>query len=820
MKNTLLLLLSLFCCVNIATAQLYVDEFDDGDASAVTGGAAYSFGEANGELTVTANGSSGPFDPFVINVHDQSNGDDITADATGNNIVFVRAKASNNGTQFRMDMQDAAGFATTLPGFTVSLTTDYQVFSFDFTDNYLDGGFGGTSCDSGDAPCPVDGTMINQFIMFVNPQTGGFGGQVVIDYIAFGEEPGEVIMSDIFQDHMDNDSSLTGFVDPGVGYTFSQSGTEVIIVGDGSTGAWDPFVFDFRNETTYETTDIDITGNNKIYVKAKSSVAGTALRMDAQDIDGFVSTQGSITKLLTDADEYQILEYDYTGVLADLGFGGTPCTENTAPCPVDGERIANLTFFIEPGVGEYVGALTIDYISVGTSLEPAGPEAEFVYSDHFNNETVDFVADAGGFVSSETGSEWTIDGDGSAGAYSAMAYSFHDMINGEGILLDLNPAQGKVFLRAKTSGGTVPLRVDLVDSTGYVTSLPALTKVVSDEYEIFEYNFSGQYIDGGYGGTACPEGEGPCPVDPTVISTVLLYPDPDIGGYAGDLIIDYISVGQPAGEDMGATGLPEYTEQADDNTGIFVNDPESGTVSSFANDEWTITGDGTGGDFDLIEYILHDDIGETSMLNMAAAGDVLYIRAKSDFEGATLRTDLTDIGGFSTTLAGVTNTLTSEYATYQYDFAGNYTDGGFGGTSCPQGGGECPVDPQRITQFGFFVNAGPDIAALNGTVSIDWISTMDLTTNTDDVAGLDALHVYPNPTSSVLGVSYDLSESSEVFLRLYDVTGRLLLEQNEDNAGVGNNFTRLNIQSFNKGLYFLQVSVNGRNAKAVTVLKE
>ena len=150
-------------------------------------------------------------------------------------------------------------------------------------------------------------------------------------------------MSDVFQDHFDDASYSLGafdFIAPGYTLNVDDANSEIELIGDGTSAMWDPFTYIFRNPTTLDTIDIDVTGNNKIYIKAKSSVEGTAFRMDVQDINGFVSTEGSITKIL--GTEYQVFEFDYTGVYNDLGFGGTPCTMSTAPCPLDATRIADL----------------------------------------------------------------------------------------------------------------------------------------------------------------------------------------------------------------------------------------------------------------------------------------------------------------------------------------------------------------------------------------------------------------------------------------------------------------------------------------------
>jgi len=408
-KSFTLLLCSLFLFSQATFAQVFVEEFDNEDPAYMGGAALFNFAEENGELTITTSSATGSFDNFTYEMHNAAGMTQII-DATDNNKIFVRAKASNVGTQFRMDIEDADGYATTQNSIVKTLTTEYQVLEFDFTGLYIDGGFGGTSCTTG--PCPVDGSQARQLVFYPDPAIGGFGGTIVIDYIAFGEEPTGIIMSDVFQDHFEMDSSINAFYDVGPGYQLELANSNLVITGDGTNPMWDPITYFFRNPNTLEEIDIDASGNNKFYIRAKSSVEGTVLRADLQDIDTYVTTQGSITKLLTT--EYVTYEFDYSGAFFDLGYGGTPCTDLTAPCPVNAERIGNLVFFIEPGVGEFLGQIDIDYISFDIPLEPPGPEPDLIYSDHFNNETLDFTGEVPGFAMVETGSEWIITADNSA----------------------------------------------------------------------------------------------------------------------------------------------------------------------------------------------------------------------------------------------------------------------------------------------------------------------------------------------------------------------------------------------------------------------
>ncbi|MEL6590932.1 MAG: T9SS type A sorting domain-containing protein, partial [Bacteroidota bacterium] len=639
-------------------------------------------------------------------------------------------------------------------------------------------------------------------------------GTIVIDYVAFGQEPSTIPTSNIFQDHFENDSSINAFTYLGVGYSASVNpdSSTVTISGDGSTPQFDPLTYIFRN-SNLDTIDIDVSGNNKMYVKVKSSVPNTALRMDLQDIDGFVTTQGSITKIV--GTEYTVLEYDFTGTFADLGFGGTPCTQQTAPCPVNATRIADILIFIEPGVGMFLGDLTIDYISFGVPLEPAGPEAVLAYEDHFNNEMLEFTGDPGGLVSTETGSDWIITGDGSSGAFSAVSYIFHDKNTGGQIFLDMGPSLDKVFLKARVDSMTasVPLRLDILDTAGYVSSTAAITKIIDAQYQEYEFNFAGNYFDGGFGGSPCTAG--PCPIDPTAITQILVYPDPAQGAFNGTIYIDYVSVGKPAGPDAGPKGIINYADEMDDNTSLFTSDM-TGLVSSFANDEWTITGDGSSGAFSPVVYGLHNDLGELIMADAIGSNDKLFIKAKSSVDSTVLRVDLQDNEGFVSNLNPPTATLSTEYVIYELDYAGAYQDGGFGGSPCATG--PCPVDGERVENLQFFIN--PGVGAFNGSITIDWLSFGASLTGLENPTILNRFQAFPNPVEDQLQLEYDLLKPTDVKIQVFDAMGRMVYAQNEGLKASGNQAAQLDLQRLSPGVYVVQLSTTQERAGTMRIIKQ
>lgn len=798
--------LCLFMCLQVAQAQVYSDHFDNDDPAFMGGSPSYTFGEANSELTATAT-NTGAFDIFSYQLHDPATGMPLNLDVSGNNKLYVRAKASSVGTQLRIDLQDTTEYVTSQLSLSKTLTTEFMVLEYDFTGRYIDGGFA-PPCTSG--PCVVDSSVIKALLFYTNPGAGGFTGSIVIDYVSFGQAPDTVITSDIFQDHFEDSLAAETFTFIGGGYSVSQSGTELKISGDGTTAMWDPLTYIFRNPATKDTIDIDITGNNKLFVKVKSSIEGTAFRIDVQDIDSYASTEASITRIVDTT--YTILEYDFTGSLNDLGFGGTPCTMSTAPCPVNGSRIADLLFFIEPGVGAFPGVLTIDYISFGVSLEPLGPEPDLIYEDHFNNETLEFTSTNPGFTLEEAGSDLIITGDSTATPFAAISYLLHDKDSANQILLNMEPGGNKLYIKAKVDSGTVPIRIDLIDTTGYITTQPSLTKVINDEYGVYVYDFSRAYADAGFGGTPCMTG--PCPVDPAAITQVLIYVDPIQGFFEGEVRIDFLSIGQEAGVDQGPTGLINYADLMDDNTSLFITDP-AGLTSVTANDTWTITGDSTGGMWTPILYATHNEIGELIEIDAVGSENKLFIRAKASVDSTELRIDLQDREEYVTNLNAQSVKLGTEYEIYELDYSNAYQDGAFGGSPCTVSG--CPVDGKRLKSLQIFVK--PGVGLFNGTIDIDWISFGDNTVGIKNPEELQTLRAFPNPVEHRVKVEYTLQKAANIEVRVANMMGQTLLIENKGNQYAGVNSSELNLQQLPTGMYFLQVHTNGKLAGTVRVLK-
>jgi len=172
----------------------------------------------------------------------------------------------------------------------------------------------------------------------------------------------------IYQEEFDGTTSYTN--DPPQGYALSLEEGTLAIEGDGSSSAYTFFGYRFHGENG--DIQLDISANPKLYIKAKGT-NNPELRMDLQDITGYVTNLNAGTVVLND--NYTIYEIDYGNRLEDGGYGG-PCT--SGPCPVDATALTNILFSVNAASGGYTGKINMEWISIGVPLEaPEPPEAQF-----------------------------------------------------------------------------------------------------------------------------------------------------------------------------------------------------------------------------------------------------------------------------------------------------------------------------------------------------------------------------------------------------------------------------------------------------------
>jgi hypothetical protein len=390
----------------------------------------------------------------------------------------------------------------------------------------------------------------------------------------------------------------------------------------------------------------------------------------------------------------------------------------------------------------------------------------------------------------------------------------HNQADGSGLITNFTK-NNKLYVKAKASS-PVPLRIDLKDQDGYATTNPSVARGIGTEFSILEFDFTGTYMDGGFGGTACDAADAPCPVNGAVISDLLLYLDPDVGGYDGIVTIDWISTIDPL-ETIGSgpVGLNDYADNFDVDNMDFI-DPSDGLIVSEDGGVITITGDGSSGAFAPTGFKLHDG-ADTVLVNARANDDKLFLRVKASTADLPLRIDVEDNLGFASTSGGVTELVGTDYSIVEFDFASAYLDGGFGGTACDVG--PCPVDDQRISALQFYID--PAIGAFNGTLDIDWISFgQPLTVSVVDENLINTAKLFPNPVLNEAYLQFNALVPGELRVEVLDLMGRSVLLQNFGQVSTGEFNGRVNLTNLNSGFHVMRFFLDGKLAFTSKFTKE
>jgi len=284
----------------------------------------------------------------------------------------------------------------------------------------------------------------------------------------------------------------------------------------------------------------------------------------------------------------------------------------------------------------------------------------------------------------------------------------------------------------------------------------------------------------------------------------------------GHLAKQVLAKGQPAMDDTGgAVGVINYADQMDDATAAFISDA-TGLVSTFIEEEWAISGDGTSGMWTPVVYTPHDASGENILANAVGSNDKLYVRAKASIAGTTLRVDLQDVEGFVTNAAAVENALTATYEIYEIDFANSYNDGGYGGTPCETG--PCPVDGERIANLQFFIN--PGVGGLGGNVTIDWISFgSPITTSVEDVTRLQSLKAFPNPAIDEMNVVLETVKSGNIAIYIFNTVGQVVATEHLGFVGNGKIVQPIDVNKLPQGIYTVHVFMDDINVGFLKFVK-
>ena len=155
--------------------------------------------------------------------------------------------------------------------------------------------------------------------------------------------------------------------------------------------------------------------------------------------------------------------------------------------------------------------------------------------------------------------------------------------------------------------------------------------------------------------------------------------------------------------------------------------------------------------------------------------------------------------GVNAVLVSVASDATAGWETLEFDFT----------TAIIQSGCYCtPIDASGVyTTMILFVNIGEFIAS---ETAIDNLIFRDSTFSTNDVEQLDSISYFPNPVINQLTIK---AQSSIDSIQVYNLLG-----QSISTSTPRSNQTLVDTSTFNKGAYFVKVSVDNK-VKTIRFIK-
>lgn len=85
---------------------------------------------------------------------------------------------------------------------------------------------------------------------------------------------------------------------------------------------------------------------------------------------------------------------------------------------------------------------------------------------------------------------------------------------------------------------------------------------------------------------------------------------------------------------------------------------------------------------------------------------------------------------------------------------------------------------------------------------------------------INSLSIYPNPSKGLSTLNIDLERTSEVNISIYNSLGELVISNKKHNLSVGKTSLNLDLSNLNNGIYYANISINGKSVvKQVSLIK-
>jgi hypothetical protein len=107
--------------------------------------------------------------------------------------------------------------------------------------------------------------------------------------------------------------------------------------------------------------------------------------------------------------------------------------------------------------------------------------------------------------------------------------------------------------------------------------------------------------------------------------------------------------------------------------------------------------------------------------------------------------------------------------------------------------------------------------------NILWIDEVNLisdATSVNEIDGINSFSVYPNPVKDQANISFELVETKDIEINVYDALGRVVKTINNTEYAVGMHNVNITTADLENGIYILKAESNGELLTTETIIKE
>ncbi|MBN1338303.1 MAG: T9SS type A sorting domain-containing protein [Bacteroidales bacterium] len=98
------------------------------------------------------------------------------------------------------------------------------------------------------------------------------------------------------------------------------------------------------------------------------------------------------------------------------------------------------------------------------------------------------------------------------------------------------------------------------------------------------------------------------------------------------------------------------------------------------------------------------------------------------------------------------------------------------------------------------------------------LGTEESTVSNRDISNL-AFRVYPNPVGDEANLSFILENNAEISVKIYDISGRMVIEQDFGNMVFGLNHVKMDVSSLVKGAYIIHINAGSKSGSEKIIIK-